>query len=94
MVVNRVVVEVEQDPRFPALSVANTRLARRVGARTRDEFERGLPQVGWFARLGMRRVGAPHRRPSSSDLARQTHWHLSGWTGVPVARLNRAVNGD
>jgi hypothetical protein len=24
--------------------------------------------------------GAPHRRPLSSDLARQTYWHLSGWT--------------
>jgi hypothetical protein len=48
-----VVFEVEQDPRFPELSVANIRLARRIGARTPDEFEHGLPQVGWFARLGM-----------------------------------------
>jgi len=32
------------------------------------------------------RVGAAHRRPLSSDLARQTHWHLSGWTEQSEAR--------
>lgn len=41
-----------EPPRFPELSVANIRLARRIGARTADEFERGLSQVEWFARLG------------------------------------------
>jgi hypothetical protein len=35
----------------------------------------------------LRRVGAAHRRPLSSDLARQTHWHLSGWTGQSVDRF-------
>jgi hypothetical protein len=43
---------VGQDPRFPELSVANIRLACRIGARTRDDFDRELPRVGWFARLG------------------------------------------
>jgi hypothetical protein len=32
------------------------------------------------SRARLRRVGAPHRGPLSSDLSRQTHWHLSGWT--------------
>ena len=37
-------------------------------------------------RLRARRVGAAYRRPLSSDLARQTHWHLSGWTGQTCGR--------
>jgi hypothetical protein len=40
-------------PRFPELTLANIRLARRIDARTAGEFERGLSGVGWFARLGM-----------------------------------------
>jgi len=48
-----VVFEVEQYPRFLELSVANIRLTRLIGARTPEEFERGLSQVEWFARLGM-----------------------------------------
>ena len=39
------------------------------------------------SRARPRRVGAPHRRPLSSDLARQTHWHLSGWTEQTVDQL-------
>jgi len=41
-------------------------------------------------RARLRRVGAPHRRPLSSDLARQTHWHLSGWTEHSVTRVDSA----
>ena len=41
------------------------------------------------SRARLRRVGASHRRPLSSDLARQTHWHLSGWTGQSRGRKVR-----
>jgi hypothetical protein len=44
--------------------------------RCRGFFYRSRSQ----SRARLRRVGASHRRPLSSDLARQTHWHLSGWT--------------
>lgn len=40
-------------PRFPELTLANIRLARRIDAWTAGEFERGLSGKRWFARLGM-----------------------------------------
>ncbi|WP_433330803.1 hypothetical protein [Spirillospora sp. CA-294931] len=35
-----------------ALTIANSRLGRPLGARTPDEFERALDGVAWFANLG------------------------------------------
>lgn len=65
-------------PRFPELSVANIRLARRIGARTPDEFDRGLSQVGWFARLGM---------PSPWDGGRARIFAWRHWPGPENASV-------
>lgn len=62
---------------------------RGIGLRT----ERGrrvlyLPgrrdEKAWYVPMGSLRIcSRPRRSTLASDLARQTHWRLSGWTGNP-----------
>ena len=69
-------------------AVSGTALSRSVRV-TRPTVPKILYRPSSQSRARLRRVGAPHRRPLSSDLARQTHWHLSGWTGQTRGRAVR-----